>query len=75
MYKLVENKDREETTRTGKKVTISTDMNSKYSINYVAKGHNIRVLDIKDYMKDPIGIGNGLVKLLNSGKIKIPLDV
>ena len=71
MYKTIENKDKTYTTTGGLKTVLSK--NCEYSIYWVKNGHVTLVADIRDHFLDPKGIGNGICRLLNEGKIVLDL--
>lgn len=71
MYKTINNKDKEYTTTGGASTIVHKSCN--YSIYFVGKGHNLHVLDIKDHFIDQKGIGEGICKLLNQGKVVLDL--
>lgn len=70
-YIVKQNNNYEEYISTGK-ITVTVPR-TRYSI--IHEKSEIRLLDIPDYFRDPLGIANGIVKLLNENKIRLNLEI
>lgn len=72
MYKILDNKDKVYQSTGGMNMVVSK--NCEYSIYWVKNGNVTLVLDIKDHFLNPKGIGEGICKLLNEGKVVLDLS-
>lgn len=73
MYYVKKNKNTKHDIKSG--IIIETEPFSKYTVNFKQGKSDKIVFHIPDYYQNSEGIAEGVCKLLNSGKIILPLDI